>query len=125
MGTHGKISLVPDNIEKGIINPRLLKITLDKSKSLPEFMKILLGSKLTERQVLKFSHGLTMGILNTEIIRQIRFALPPIQEQQKIAAILSKVDNTVHKHHDYRSKLEYLKEGLMQKLLTGKLRVKV
>jgi type I restriction enzyme, S subunit len=42
VGTHGKVSLVPENIERSIINPRLLKITLNQSIALPEFMKILL-----------------------------------------------------------------------------------
>jgi type I restriction enzyme S subunit len=38
VGTHGKISIVPDNIHPGIINPRLLRIRIDNSKVLPEYI---------------------------------------------------------------------------------------
>ena len=88
VGTHSKISLVPDNIERGIINPRLLKITFDKSKIFPQFMKIFLNSHLISEQIIRFSHGSTMDILNTEIIKQLNFLLIKHEEQQKIASIL-------------------------------------
>jgi type I restriction enzyme, S subunit len=119
VGTQGKISIVPDTIEQGIINPRLLKITFDDSKALPEFMKILLGSKFTGKQIQKFSQGLTMGILNTEIIKQILFLLPPISEQQKITFILSKVDELIQKTDQVIEQTQRLKKGLIQRLLTS------
>ena len=44
-------------------------------------------------------------------------------EQQKIASILSGVDAYIQKNQEYKEKLEILKKGLMQKLLTGQIRV--
>ncbi len=70
VGTHGKISIVPSNIERGIINPRLLKVTFDQSVALPEFMKIVLSSKLTDIQIQRLSHGLTMDILNLGLMNR-------------------------------------------------------
>lgn len=125
VGTHGKISLVPENIEPGIINPRLLKIRFDNSKVMPEYMKILLESKIIEIQIVKFVHGLTMGILNTTILRKILFPIPEILEQQKITQIISNVNSQIQKQQKYKSTLENLKKGLMQKVLTGQIRVKV
>jgi type I restriction enzyme S subunit len=57
VGTHGKISLVPKGIKRGIINPRLLRIRLDISKMLPEFMKILLESKIIQSQIQNLTHS--------------------------------------------------------------------
>jgi len=51
--------------------------------------------------------------------------LSSISEQQKIASILSKVDELIHKQQNNKANLENLKKGLMQQLLTGKIRVKV
>jgi len=48
-----------------------------------------------------------------------------LKEQQQIASILSKVDELIQKQQNNKSNLENLKKGLMQKLLTGKIRVKV
>jgi type I restriction enzyme S subunit len=51
--------------------------------------------------------------------------LPPLPEQQKIAAILSEADAKIEKEQTQKAQLEALKKGLMQQLLTGKKRVKV
>jgi type I restriction enzyme S subunit len=49
--------------------------------------------------------------------------LPPLPEQQKIAEILSQTDQTIEKEQQYKEKLQKIKQGLMQDLLTGKVRV--
>lgn len=49
--------------------------------------------------------------------------LPPLLEQKKIASILSSVDEKIQKEQEYKQKLQELKKGLMQDLLTGKVRV--
>ena len=66
-----------------------------------------------------------MEIINTAVLRKIVFFIPNIDEQQKIASILSGVDAYIQKNQQYKKRLEKLKKGLMQKLLTGQIRVKV
>jgi len=56
--------------------------------------------------------------LNKEKINQIDTVLPPLPEQQKIAAILSSVDNVIEKTRAQIDKLKDLKTGMMQELLT-------
>ena len=51
--------------------------------------------------------------------------IPPIDEQKIIASILSDVDVEIESEENYKAELEQLKKGLMQVLLTGKLRVAV
>ena len=64
-------------------------------------------------------------VKTTELLKQ-KFPLPPdISEQQKIAMIVSNVDSKIQKQQESKSKLETLKKGLMQKLLTGQIRVRV
>ena len=46
-------------------------------------------------------------------------------EQEKIASILSEVDFKITSLESKKTNLEKLKEGLMQKLLTGQIQVKV
>lgn len=53
----------------------------------------------------------------------IKIPLPPLEEQKQIASILSSVDAKIKKEEEYKAKLEKLKKGLMQKLLTGQIRV--
>ena len=51
------------------------------------------------------------------------FLIPPLQEQKKIAEILTAVDEKIEKEENARKIMEGLKKGLMQALLTGKVRV--
>ena len=71
------------------------------------------------------SQGSNQAGLNLELLNSYRILVPPLPEQQKIASVLSKVDDLLQDYGNTRSKVEYLKKGLMQKLLTGKIRVKV
>jgi type I restriction enzyme, S subunit len=125
VGTHGKISLVPEGIKRGIINPRLLRIRLDVSKTLPEFMKILLESIFIQKQIQNLTHGLTMGVINTEVIKQLVFFVPELSEQEKIIGIIRNINMLLKRQGFHMESLRSLKKGLMQQLLTGKIRVKV
>jgi type I restriction enzyme S subunit len=49
---------------------------------------------------------------------------PPIYEQEAIGSILSTVDEEIKVHEQKLAALEKQKRGLMQKLLTGEIRVK-
>jgi type I restriction enzyme S subunit len=71
----------------------------------------------------KYISGTTRQKLNQCLMKNILIPLPPIPEQQKIAEILSQTDQTIEKEEQYKEKLERIKKGLMEDLLTGKLRV--
>ncbi|SHN69464.1 restriction endonuclease subunit S [Fervidobacterium gondwanense] len=61
--------------------------------------------------------------LNRNVVRKITISLPPLFEQQRIASILSQIDEAIEKEQAYKEKLERIKKGLMEDLLTGKVRV--
>lgn len=69
--------------------------------------------------VLKFQQQ-TTGIINFQLAEYLRFKsiFPPLSEQQKIATILSSVDNVIEKTRAQIDKLKDLKTGMMQELLT-------
>jgi type I restriction enzyme S subunit len=62
--------------------------------------------------------------LSKSTIEKIKILLPSLPEQQKIAAILSAADTEIEKLKAQKSALETQKKGLMQILLSGKVRVK-
>jgi len=61
--------------------------------------------------------------LNRENLKNILLTLPPLPEQQRTASILSNIDETIEKEEQYKEKLKRIKQGLMEDLLTGKVRV--
>jgi type I restriction enzyme, S subunit len=75
--------------------------------------------------IFKYSQGTKQWAFYPYVIKKIPFVLPSLEEQQKIASILSSVDDKISKLESKKKSAESLKKGLMQKLLTGQIRVKV
>ena len=90
VGTMGKVLILPKAIEKGIINPRLVKLSLYKDVS-REFFKYYLYSEIAVKQINHLSHGSTMNIINLGIIKKLIFPLPPLHEQEQIVAKLDEL----------------------------------
>jgi len=64
-------------------------------------------------------------VKTTELLKQkIAFPQDPV-ERKIIAVSLFRINNKIQKQEEYKSHLENLKKGLMNKLLTGQIRVKV
>jgi type I restriction enzyme S subunit len=62
-------------------------------------------------------------LITQSLINNLLIPLPPLSEQKRIAEILSQIDQAIEKEEKYKQKLERLKKGLMEDLLTGKVRV--
>jgi type I restriction enzyme S subunit len=57
--------------------------------------------------------------------KEFYFVLPPLTEQRKIAEILSASEAKIAIEKAEKMRLERIKQGLMDLLLTGKVRIKV
>ncbi|MGG0667429.1 restriction endonuclease subunit S [Lederbergia citrisecunda] len=69
--------------------------------------------------------GTTVESIDFSGFKDYKLALPPFEEQQKIANILSSVDDQIEIYEQEKEEFEQLKRGLMQKLLTGEIRVSI
>lgn len=87
------------------------------------FYAYFLSSELGQKQMNSRGVGGAQAVLNTRIAQKLIIPLPPLHEQQKIADILSTVDDKLEVLKDKKQQYQELKRGLMQKLLTGKVRV--
>ena len=119
MGSVGYAAVFPKDAQKGIMDSHLLRIQVNKDKIFPEFLATLINdSMIIKNQIKRLSQGAIMSGLNSKIIRSLKIPLPPIEEQRKIAEILSTVDKAIQKVDEAIAKTERLKKGLMQELLT-------
>ena len=114
VGTYGKALIMPDNYEAGIINPRLMKITLNKNKVKPIYFKYYFESDALKASMDANTHGGTMGILNLGIIRQMKIQVPPLSIQNQFAAFVERVDQQKQTVQQSLEKLEVMKKALMQ-----------
>lgn len=121
VGTFGKISVVPEKFELGIINPRLMKITPNQNIIYPLFLKEVLTSSVVQSQIKNVSHGGTMGIVNVGIMKKIKIILPPMDVQKKYLEIKKKTESIKQKMLIQLQELETGFQALMQKAFKGKL----
>jgi type I restriction enzyme, S subunit len=85
VGTIGKVLVLSENCSQGIINPRLVKLSLYLDINRKYIQKVL-ASPLIQNELAEKSHGGTMNILNLGLLRELVFPLPPVAEQQRIVA---------------------------------------
>lgn len=125
VGTIGKVLILPKGIEKGIINPRLIKVTLDIDQYLPAFFKLYFESQYLRSLFKTKAHGATMDVLNLSILKEIPFPLPTIPEQRQIVAEIEKrfavADEMEKAVNDSLLQAEKLKQSILKQAFAGKL----
>ena len=89
------------------------------------FVKQLFLSDIMKRKFDEITTATTIKTFKVPEFKQIILAIPTKDEQDKIASILLEVDKKIEEHENKKQKLEELKKGLMQQLLTGMIRVTV
>lgn len=82
------------------------------------FVAQLLSSDQFRHQVDFSLAGSAINNLKNSDVIEYQFLKPPLPEQQKIAVILSSVDDVIEKTRAQIDKLKDLKTGIMQELLT-------
>ncbi|WP_421711409.1 restriction endonuclease subunit S [Alcanivorax sp.] len=100
-----------------LISMDLSKVVVKNGYS-DSFIYYWLQTTEVKRQMINLSAGSTVLHLSTKDVPFIRLLAPPLPEQQKIAAILSSVDDVIEKTRAQIDKLKDLKTGMMQELLT-------
>jgi len=81
-------------------------------------------TELCKHAIEQSSQGITIIHLNTRELRNVEIALPLARkEQMAIANVLRTMDNEIESLEEERDKYIRLKEGMMQKLLTGQIRL--
>ena len=77
------------------------------------------------REIMKsLARGTNVLHLDLNLAQRIKLVDPPLNEQVRIAEILSIVDRAIELYHEERTRLDHLKRGLMDLLLTGRIRVR-
>lgn len=121
VGSYGKISIIPQSFEQGIINPRLMKISLNQALVLPIFFKHLFLTQGIMNQIDELSHGGTMDIINVGIIKQVKIPLPPLALQQQYAHIVQRVEKIHEIQKESGQEIEQIFGGLITRAFTGEL----
>jgi len=128
VGTFGRAAVVPEGIEPGIINPRLILLRPDRSVIVPAYLELFLKSELSFAQMDEISRGGTMDIINLSMISALSMPLPPKLEQQAILEAArvegTRIDDLLAKIRDAIARLTELRTALISAAVTGKIDVR-
>ena len=80
---------------------------------------------IKKMEIAKYAQGITIIHLYSKDFKHLKIKLPSLPEQQKIAEVLSLADDEINLLKNELEELNLQKKALMQKLLTGQVRVKV
>jgi len=124
-GSIGKVAFVDELPKKATLGTGVFVIRPLGNAYLPKYMFYVMQSEFFEKFIKVLKAGSTLSHLYQKDFIKFKFPLPPLIEQQKIADILSTVDDILHLKKEKREKLIRMKRRLMDLLLTGKIRVSV
>ena len=110
---------------EGIVSPAYTIVT-PKVELDMRFISELIKQSRVVYDFWTHSQGLVGDTLNCKFhdFSQVRVLLPSLSEQKAIAEMLATADNEIVAHRKKLDSLRMQKRGLMQQLLTGKIRVK-
>ena len=118
----GSIALL-ESYEIGILSP--MYVVFECLKNLDNrFLKFWFQSHSFMGNLFKYLAGSVRESLNFNDMKTISIKLPNLKEQQKIAEVLTACDDEINLLNLKLENLKKQKQGLMQKLLSGKVRVK-
>lgn len=125
-GTAGKLAVVPKDAQPGIINQALLKITVKPDFLITDYFIQFVNSPLFLNQLfVDLAGGAIKNVGSVSVLNKLKIIVPSLPEQKQIASVLSNADEELKALNEQLSIYKNQKQGLMQQLLTGKIRVKI
>ena len=106
---------------------KTLRLRCDPRRANTEFMFWLLQQPSVRRQIEIHATGTSGSMKNISqpVIRRLKIVLPSTNEQDRITSRIQSLQDSIAAERRTQRKLRTQKTGLMQDLLTGKVRVKL
>jgi len=121
-GSLGKVCIV-DTSRRFNIFVQLALLRPITGTILPGYLGTTLQYRQMQQQVLDNASGASMQYIGTGAIGDLEISLPTIEEQEEISKGFGYIRQKIRQERKHKSELQELKRGLMQDLLTGKVRV--
>lgn len=124
--TLGRICLLPDNADTGVINQALLKIDMDESIMLKNYFVQLFRSGTFQRLIFQKSLGSAMpNMVGMTELKEIPIPIPSIEEQhqilKEIESRLSVCDKVEESITESLEKATALRQSILKKAFEGTL----
>ncbi len=123
-GTIGKVAYVTGLKRPATLNSGVFLVKPVTDAYTAHFMFYVLESSVFKDFLQQLSAGSTINHLYQKDLVKFELFVPPTKEEQEaIAGILFDMDSEIHKLEEKLSKIQKVKQGMMEELLTGKVRL--
>lgn len=124
-GTIGKVAIVPELDKPATLNSGVF-VFRTNARLLPTFLFRVLSSSVFREFIDTLSAGSTIKHLYQKDLKNFEFDIPvDTKEQEAIASILTAMDDEIEALEIERDKMIQIREGAMDDLLTGRVRLTV
>lgn len=124
VGTIGRMAII-ENVSERFTFQRSVGIIRLKNEDFYKYIYYYMNLEKYQRQLEKLVNASAQGGIYLGSLGETYIAKPLLNEQKDIANVLSSQDYIIKKEEEYLEKLKKLKSGLMEDLLTGKVRVNI
>ncbi|MBO4534086.1 MAG: restriction endonuclease subunit S [Treponema sp.] len=104
----GNVAIIKENMEPLALGQRTVLIRPNPEKVNPDYLVYYLLAPKQQNELLGRATGATVAHVNIPIINNLPISLPPIENQQKIAGILSAYDDLIENN---RKQIKLLEEA--------------
>lgn len=123
VGYCGHVEMVPSWLDGANLTQTTARIAIKSGHDVADFCKYVLQSHIGKCQVTAYLKGAAQPGLNCTDVAQFLVCLPSRDEQRAIATVLSDMDAEITALEARRDKTRAIKQGMMQQLLTGRVRL--
>ncbi|AZR42991.1 restriction endonuclease subunit S [Marinobacter salarius] len=119
----GEVCKIPTTMKQACLGQRMMMYQPDPSIILTDYMLAALVSRRVQNRLLDLAGGSTVGHVKVGDIRQLAIPTPPVSEQALIAESFNSIESRLRNEAHELEKLRLEKNGLMDDLLSGHVRV--
>ncbi len=121
----GKVAIWRNEFPRAYFNSNIMRMRFKPSDVSSNFiMNCIFNSKSTLTQLRSTATGTTsVAAIYTRDLIQIELSLPSLEEQLQAEKVLNEMDTELSALELKLTKFKYIKQGMMQNLLSGKIRL--
>ena len=128
-GTIGRCAIFPDEAERGVLHPCLIRLQLDEEIMLKEYLIwFIQDSVLFQESIFYESNATTIDVIYSGTLKQVIVPIPPLFEQKAIVDFLrakgSQISEGIKRIEEQIDLLQDYRTALISAAVTGKIDVR-
>ena len=122
-GNVGRVVMLPPSLALANINQHIARIRVREGAAFPPYVFHHLAQQTVREHFCTIVTGQAYPQISLKQVRNTTIPLPSLAEQEAIASVLSNMDDDIAVLEEKQFKVNRLREGMMQQLLTGRIRL--